>query len=232
MGLRDTFDHHPILRRLPPAVLIPSLMLVALFGLATYFVLSFFTWIILFALASTSFLVWWFAFKSGARPSSRLLVPFVYLFFALMVNFLECYLTGFSFAISYLLRIVLTERTFIVFAGFLFPIFFALTAMGLIRKNYFAAFLATFSFVVLGFGSALHFALPFLASALDVEQQQIIEINYPLWLAGKHYFPGLITAIFPVLAALRGMMVLMDYRRNPIQAPTDFTTSLVAPLRK
>jgi len=127
---------------------------------------------------------------------------------ALEVHMIEEYVTGFRPAMSRLFDISWTERSFLmVFA-------FALTALGLYKRVPVAGFLAWFIFIGPGVAEFTHFIFPVLKPAIQPELAGSISQavsngrfvaemhNYWVKTTGVYYFPGMYTAILPMIAGI------------------------------
>src|SRR6266436_4580710 len=88
---------------------------------------------------------------------------------ALEVHMIEEYLTGFGPAMSRLVDISWTERSFLMVFAFVGPTLYALTALGLYRRVPVAGFLAWFIFIGPGVAEFTHFIFPLLKPAIQPE---------------------------------------------------------------
>src|SRR5438093_12371633 len=133
---------------------------------------------------------------------------------ALEIHMIEEYLTGFGPAMSRLFDIGWTERSFLMVFAFVGPTLYALTALGLYRRVPVAGFLAWFIFIGLGVADFTHFLFPLLTPALppalagSISQavsngRFVVDMhNYWVKTTGVYYFPGLYTAILPMLPGI------------------------------
>jgi predicted NBD/HSP70 family sugar kinase len=133
---------------------------------------------------------------------------------ALEVHMAEEYLTGFGPAMSRLFDISWTERSFLMVFAFIGPALYALTALGLFYRVPLAGFLAWFIFIGPGVAEFTHFIFPILRPAIQPELpgtiSQVVSNggfvagmrNYYLHTTGVYYFPGLYTAVLPMIPGI------------------------------
>jgi hypothetical protein len=133
---------------------------------------------------------------------------------ALEVHMAEEYLTGFGPAMSRLFDIGWTERSFLMVFAFIGPALYALTALGLYYRVPLAGFLACFVFIGPGVAEFTHFIFPILRPAIHPELpaslSQVVSNgvyvadmpNYYFKTTGLYYFPGLYTAILPMIPGI------------------------------
>jgi hypothetical protein len=133
---------------------------------------------------------------------------------ALEVHMIEEYLTGFGPAMSRLFDISWTERSFLMVFAFVGPTLYTLTALGLYYRVPIAGFLAWFIFIGPGVAEFSHFIFPILKPAIQPELpgsiSQIVSNgrfvadmhNYWVKTTGVYYFPGMYTAILPMIPGI------------------------------
>jgi hypothetical protein len=133
---------------------------------------------------------------------------------ALEVHMAEEYLTGFGPAMSRLFDISWTERSFLMVFAFIGPALYALTALGLFYQVPLAGFLAWFIFIGPGVAEFTHFIFPILRPAIQPEfpgaLSQVVSNggfvagmrNYYVRTTGVYYFPGLYTAVLPMIPGI------------------------------
>jgi len=133
---------------------------------------------------------------------------------ALEVHMAEEYLTGFGPAMSRLFDISWTERSFLMVFAFIGPALYALTALGLFYRVPLAGFLAWFIFIGPGVAEFTHFIFPVLRPAIHPELKAALSQavsngvyvadmrNYWVRATGVYYFPGLYTAILPMIPGI------------------------------
>jgi len=143
-----------------------------------------------------------------------MLAPFLLTVAALEVHMIEEYLTGFGPAMSRLFDISWTERSFLMIFAFIGPTLYALTALGLYYRIPLAGFLAWFIFIGPGVAEFTHFIFPVLRPAILPEVPGTISQavsngrfvadmrNYWVQATGVYYFPGLYTAVLPMIPGI------------------------------
>jgi hypothetical protein len=150
------------------------------------------------------------------RPlEPRVILPvFLLTVAALEVHMIEEYLTGFGPAMSRLFDISWTERGFLLVFTFIGPIIYTLTALGLFYRVPLAGFIAWFIFIGPGVAEFTHFIFPLLQPAIRPELAAPISSavsngrfvadmrNYWIGTTGVYYFPGMYTAILPMIPGI------------------------------
>jgi len=143
-----------------------------------------------------------------------ILPPFLLTVAALEAHMAEEYLTGFGPAMSRLFDISWTERSFLMVFAFIGPTLYSLTALGLYRRVPLAGFLAWFIFIGPGVAEFTHFIFPLLRPAIlpdlpgtitqAVSNGRVVADmrNYWFGTTGVYYFPGLYTAILPMIPGI------------------------------
>jgi hypothetical protein len=147
---------------------------------------------------------------------------------ALEVHMAEEYLTGFGPAMSRLFDISWTERSFLMVFAFIGPTLYALTALGLFYRVPLAGFLAWFIFIGPGVAEFTHFIFPVLRPAIHPELPAPLSQavsngvyvadmrNYWLRATGVYYFPGLYTAILPMVPGIWAIRRLLKLARRNV----------------
>jgi hypothetical protein len=146
---------------------------------------------------------------------------------ALEVHMIEEYLTGFGPAMSRLFDISWTERSFLMVFAFIGPIIYTLTALGLYYRVPLAGFIAWFIFIGPGVAEFTHFIFPALEPAIRPEFPGPISQavsngrfvadmgNYWFRTTGTYYFPGMYTAILPMIPGIYAIIrVIRAARRS------------------
>jgi hypothetical protein len=145
---------------------------------------------------------------------------------ALEVHMTEEYLTGFGPAMSRLFYITWTERGFLLVFAFIGPALYALTALGLFYRVRFAGFMAWFIFIGPGIAEFTHFIFPLIRPALSPDIPRAISHvfpngvtitemrNYYLNVTGRYYFPGLYTAVLPMIPGIYSVVRLIKADRR------------------
>ena len=146
---------------------------------------------------------------------------------ALEAHMAEEYLTGFGPAMSRLFDISWTERSFLIIFAFIGPTLYSLTALGLYYRVPFAGFLAWFIFIGPGVAEFTHFIFPLLRPAILPELPATISQtvsnggfvagmrNYWIRTTGTYYFPGLYTAILPMIPGIWAIRRVLRASRTP-----------------
>src|SRR5438876_10425011 len=146
---------------------------------------------------------------------------------ALEAHMIEEYVTGFGPAMSRLFDISWTERGFLLVFAFIGPIIYSLTALGLYWRIPLAGFVACFIFVGPGVAEFTHFIFPLIKPAILPDDPQTITQmvsngtlvenmhNYFIGTTGQYYFPGLYTAVLPMVPGIYGIYaVIRESRRR------------------
>jgi len=149
---------------------------------------------------------------------------------ALEVHMIEEYLTGFGPAMSRLFDISWTERSFLMVFAFVGPTLYALTALGLYYRVPLAGFLAWFILIGPGVAEFTHFVFPILRPALQPELAGSISQavangrfvadmhNYWVKTTGVYYFPGMYTAILPMIPGIYAIQRVIGSSRRLVPA--------------
>lgn len=153
------------------------------------------------------------------------LPPFLLTVAALELHMAEEYLTGFGPAISRLFDASWSERSFLMIFAFIGPSLYALTALGLFYRKPIAGFMACFIFVGPGVAEFTHFIFPLLQPAVLADLRDPISQtlsnghfvanmpNYWLHTTGSYYFPGLYTAVLPMIPGIWAIVRLLRASR-------------------
>ena len=145
---------------------------------------------------------------------------------ALEIHMAEEYLTGFGPAMSRLFDISWTERSFLIVFAFVGPALYSLTALGLFYRVPFAGFLAWFIFIGPGVAEFTHFIFPLLQPAIRPELRDTISQavsngrfvadmrNYYIGTTGRYYFPGMYTAVLPMIPGIWAIVRMVRFRAS------------------
>jgi hypothetical protein len=145
---------------------------------------------------------------------------------ALETHMIEEYLTGFGPAMSRLFDISWTERSFLLVFTFIGPILYSLTALGLYYRVPLAGFIAWFIFIGPGVAEFTHFIFPLLQPALHPDLAAPISQavsngnfvanmqNYWIRTTGTYYFPGMYTAILPMIPGIYAIVRVIRASRQ------------------
>jgi hypothetical protein len=157
--------------------------------------------------------MWIRTYLSNPVEPRVILPPFLLTVAALEVHMIEEWKTGFGPAMSRVFGISWSERSFLLVFAFIGPVLYALTALGLFYRVPLAGFVAWFIFIGPGVAEFTHFIFPFIKPAIrpelasPVSQEihgRLIEDMRNYWLGTTHvyYFPGLYTAILPMIPGI------------------------------
>jgi hypothetical protein len=158
-----------------------------------------------------AFAIWRRSYLRHPADPALILPLFLLTVAALEIHMAEEYLARFAPAMSRLFDISWTERSFLLVFAFAGPSMYALTALGLLYRRAFAGFVAWFIFIGPGLAEFTHFVFPLLRPALSPEITAAITAsvangrlmtdmpNYWIGATHRYYFPGLYTAILPMI---------------------------------
>ena len=175
--------------------------------------------------------MWWRTYLRYPTDPSVILPVFLLTIAALDVHMAEEYLTGFGPAMSRVFDISWTERSFLLIFAFFGPSLYALTALGLYYRVPIAGFVAWFIFIGPGVAEFTHFIFPLLKPALSptvtssiseyVSNGRLVADmpNYWIGATGQYYFPGLYTAVLPMIPGIYAIYRLTG-RRGAGGAPS------------
>ena len=170
-------------------------------------------------------LMWYKTYLKYPVDPKVILPLFLLTVAALEVHMCEEYLTGFGPAMSRLFDISWSERTFLMIFAFIGPVIYTLTALGLFYRIPIAGFVAWFIFIGPGVAEFTHFIFPLIRPDLlpDVKatiSQQVANgsfignmQNYYLKTTGQYYFPGMYTAILPMIPGIYSIIKLIKLNR-------------------
>jgi hypothetical protein len=164
---------------------------------------------------------WLWTYRFGPIDPRVILPPFLLTVAALEAHTIEEYWTRFGPAMSRLFDISWTEHGFLVVFAFIGPIIYALTALGLFWRHPLAGFIAWFIFIGPGVAEFTHFIFPLLEPAIRPDNPATISTavsngavvdgmpNYFVKTTGRYYFPGLYTAILPMIPGIYGIVACL-----------------------
>lgn len=165
--------------------------------------------------------LWIHTYRNGPIAPDVILPPFLLTVAALEVHMIEEYVTGFGPAMSRLFDISWSEFSFLLIFTFIGPVLYTLTALGLFWRVRLAGFLACFIFAGPGVAEFAHFIFPILTPALAPNDPHPISVavengkviagmrNYWMGATGRYYFPGLYTAILPMIPGIYGIRAIL-----------------------
>ena len=170
-------------------------------------------------------MVMWIKFYLRKPLAPEVILPlFLLTVAALEIHMAEEYLTGFGPAMSRLFDISWTERGFLIVFAFVGPALYSLTALGLFYRVPFAGFLAWFIFIGPGVAEFTHFIFPLLQPAIQPELPGTISQavsngrfvadmrNYYIGTTGRYYFPGMYTAVLPMIPGIWAIVRMIRHR--------------------
>ena len=169
---------------------------------------------------SAAFILWSLTYLRRPLAPEAVLPAFLLTVAALEVHMIEEYLTGFGPAMSRLFNISWTEHSFLMIFSFIGPVLYTLTALGLFKRVPLAGFLMCFIFIGPGIAEFTHFIFPLLkpdvqptvaASVQAIVGRGQLMQNLPnFWfrVTGHYYFPGMCTAILPMIPGIYGIRKL------------------------
>jgi len=175
---------------------------------------------------TAAFVLWSLTYLRHPLSPEIVLPAFLLTVAALEVHMIEEYLTGFGPAMSRLFNISWSERSFLTVFAFVGPILYALTALGLFRRVPLAGFLMCFIFIGPGVAEFTHFIFPTLrpdvqpmvAAPVDavVGHGQLMRNlpNFWVHVTGRYYFPGMYTAVLPMVPGIYGIRQLLIAARR------------------
>jgi len=168
--------------------------------------------------------LWVWSYRERTLPPEAILPPFLLTVACLEIHMIEEYVTGFGPAMSRLFDISWTERGFLLVFAFIGPAIYALTALGLYKRVPVAGFIACFIFIGPGVAEFTHFLFPFIRPAIEplnpltltqtVSNGNLVTNmhNYYIDTTGHYYFPGLYTAILPMIPGIYGLYAVASAR--------------------
>jgi hypothetical protein len=175
---------------------------------------------------TAAFILWSLTYLRRPLPPEVVLPPFLLTVAALEAHMIEEYLTGFGPAMSRLFNISWSEHSFLMIFAFIGPVLYTLTALGLFRRVPLAGFLMCFIFIGPGVAEFVHFifpalrpdVLPQVAAPVQaiVGRGQLMQNlpNFWVHVTGRYYFPGMYTAILPMIPGIYGIRKLLTGARE------------------
>jgi len=173
-----------------------------------------------------AFVIWQRSYLRRPVDPSVILPLFLLTVAALDVHMAEEYLARFGPAMSRLFDISWTERSFLLIFAFVGPCLYALTAIGLYYRVPLAGFLAWFIFIGPGVAEFTHFIFPLLRPAIQPHVAAPLSLtvsngrfvaemrNYWLHTTGRYYFPGMYTAVLPMIPGIWAIRRLVRASRQ------------------
>jgi len=155
-----------------------------------------------------------------------ILAPFLLTVAGLEAHMTEEWLTGFGPAMSRLFDISWSEHSFLLVFAFIGPTLYSLTALGLYYRVPMAGFLACFIFIGPGVAEFTHFIFPLLRPAIQPDVAAPLSTtvsngrfvadmrNYWVQTTGRYYFPGMYTAVLPMIPGIWAIRRLLRASRQ------------------
>jgi hypothetical protein len=168
-----------------------------------------------------AFVLWSLTYLRRPLPPEVVLPAFLLTVAGLQVHLIEEYLTGFAPAMSRLFNISWSVNSYLMIFVFVGPVLYTLTALGLFRRVPIAGFLMCFILIGPGVAEFTHFIFPVLKPDVQptvaasvqaiVGRGQLMENlpNFWIQITGHYYFPGMYTAILPMIPGIYGIRKLL-----------------------
>lgn len=170
--------------------------------------------------------LWLRTYRHGPIAPEVILPPFLLTVAALELHMIEEYATGFGPAMSRLFNISWSEFSFLLIFTFVGPVIYSLTALGLFWRVRLAGFVAWFIFIGPGVAELAHFIFPLLTPAIEPNNLSpvtasvangtvVVDMpNFWLSVTGRYYFPGLYTAVLPMIPGIYGIWIVLRADRT------------------
>jgi hypothetical protein len=176
--------------------------------------------------AIVGFLCWRATNLRRAIAPQTVTILFLLTVAALQVHMFEEHACLFGPAMSRLFAIAFPDDRFLTIFVFVGPTIYYLTAIGLLLRIPFAAFVAWFIFIGPGIAEFTHFIFPLLKPAIEPSNTAAVTAtingetlrdlpNHYFFLTGRYYFPGLYTAVLPMIPGAWSVVWLLRQRRAP-----------------
>jgi len=174
---------------------------------------------------TAAFVLWSLTYLRRPLPPEVVLPAFLLTVAGLQVHLIEEYLTGFAPAMSRLFNISWSENSYLMIFVFIGPVLYTLTALGLFRRVPLAGFLMCFILIGPGVAEFTHFIFPSLSQMCSpqwprpfqavVGRGQLMQNlpNFWVHVTGRYYFPGMYTAILPMIPGIYGIRKLLAAAR-------------------
>jgi hypothetical protein len=175
---------------------------------------------------AAAFVLWSLTYLRRPLPAEVVLPAFLLTVAGLQVHLIEEYLTGFAPAMSRLFDISWSVYSYLMIFVFIGPVLYTLTALGLFRRVPIAGFLMCFILIGPGVAEFTHFifpvlkpdVLPMVAAPVQavVGRGQLMQDlpNFWVHVTGRYYFPGMYTAILPMIPGVYGLFTLVRAARS------------------
>src|SRR5450432_2166309 len=175
---------------------------------------------------TAAFVLWSLTYLRRPLPPEVALPAFLLTVAGLQIHLIEEYLTGFAAAMSRLYNISWSVNSYLMIFVFIGPVLYTLTALGLFQRIPLAGFLMCFILIGPGVAEFTHFLFPLLTPdvqptvAASVEavvgRGQLMQNLPNFWfrVTGHYYFPGMYTAILPMVPGIYGIRKLLSEART------------------
>ncbi|WP_412469174.1 hypothetical protein [Pedobacter sp. KLB.chiD] len=168
---------------------------------------------------------WYFTYLRKPVEPNIILPLFILTVAGLQIHIVEEYLMGFAPAMSRLFGIPWSERSFLMVFALIGPVIYTLTSLGLYYKVPIAGFVAWFIFIGPGVAEFTHFIFPLIAPKLlphdlhpltaSIEGTRILKMpNFYFRTTGKYYFPGMWTAVLPMIPGCIAIYCLLVRKKE------------------
>jgi len=170
---------------------------------------------------TAAFVLWSLTYLRRPLMPEVVLPAFLLTVAGLQIHLIEEYLTGFAPAMSRLFNISWSVNSYLMIFIFIGPVLYTLTALGLFRRVPLAGFLMCFILIGPGVAEFTHFIFPILKPDVQpmvaasvhavVGRRQLMENlpNFWVHVTGRYYFPGMYTAILPMIPGIYGIRKLL-----------------------
>lgn len=176
--------------------------------------------------AFIALICWYKTYLKNPFSPSVILPLFVLTVAALQIHIIEEYQMGFAPAMSRLFGIPWSEKSFLMIFALVGPTIYTLTSLGLYYRIPIAGFVAWFIFIGPGVAEFSHFIFPLLKPDLLANDPHpithsiagsVIENmpNYYYKTTGKYYFPGMWTAVLPMIPGCFALIRLFLLQKKP-----------------
>jgi hypothetical protein len=175
---------------------------------------------------SAAFILWSLTYLRRPLPSAVVLPAFLLTVAGLQIHLIEEYLTGFAPAMSRLYNISWSVNSYLMIFVFIGPVLYTLTALGLFKRIPLAGFLMCFILIGPGVAEFTHFIFPLLTPDVQPTVAASVEAvvgrgqlmqnlpNFWVHVTGRYYFPGMYTAILPMIPGVYGLFNLVRAARS------------------
>jgi hypothetical protein len=174
---------------------------------------------------TAAFVLWTLTYLRRPLAPEVVLPAFLLTVAGLQVHLIEEYLTGFAPAMSRLFNISWSVPSYLMIFVFVGPLLYTLTALGLFRRVPLAGFLMIFVLIGPGVAEFSHFIFPALRPDVQPTVAASVQAvvgrgrfmqdlpNFWVHITGRYYFPGMYTAILPMVPGIYGLVSLIRASR-------------------